>query len=200
MFELPNSQRQIAAVISALSLFAIGFIGLGFAWWAALIAAALVYAAMLRIVSSQSSPDRRMTADGADDIALLEARGALQQAAARFRRIAISGPGPDRPKFQRIAELLDVIDGHHKTDPKDLRHTTRFIRHDLGRMIESAEQYSDLAARTGSDQEQRLEPLRDMIAGFIPALEKIDRACLENDFMELEVQLEVLSDQLRYSR
>ena len=39
----------------------------------------------------------------------------------------------------------------------------------------------------------RLEPLKKRMEAFVPALEKIDAACLENDFPALESQVEALA-------
>lgn len=95
-----------------------------------------------------------------------------------------------------MAGLFEAIRGHHTRDPRDYRHTRRFIRHEMPRIVDTAEAYLDLDGKASGRNRDRVEALGARIRGFTPVLEKIDQACLENDFLALEVQVDVLGEQL----
>jgi hypothetical protein len=68
-------------------------------------------------------------------------------------------------------------------------------------MVAAVAGYVDLARRArpaagDPAQEERLAGISRRLAGFLPALERIDRACLEDDLMALEISVEVLDEQL----
>jgi hypothetical protein len=94
-----------------------------------------------------------------------------------------------------MADLLGRIRDHHASDPNDLRLTRRFLRAYLPRMLDSAEAYVDLAARADAGA-GRLAAVGGRVRGFVPALERIERACVENDMTALEVEVEVLGEQI----
>jgi hypothetical protein len=56
--------------------------------------------------------------------------------------------------------------------------------------------YVRLAAQAGPDQKDRLAAISTQLEEFVPVLEKIDRACLDNDITALEINVEVLNEQL----
>jgi hypothetical protein len=72
-------------------------------------------------------------------------------------------------------------------------------------MVAAVAGYVDLARRAGPgrdpdarrpDSEDRLAEVSRRLRGFVPALEKIDRACVEDDLLALEISVEVLDEQL----
>lgn len=121
---------------------------------------------------------------------------ALPNASARMRRLAMGAIGDDKSEFTNIAQLLEATRGHHTTDPRDFRHTRQFIRHDLPRIVETAESYVDLKKKASGHNLERVDALGQRIRSFTPVLQKIDQVCLENDFLTLEVQVDVLGEQL----
>jgi len=183
--ELPETQRQVVAGGAASLVFLGSFFGLSLVWWLSVVLALAVFAAVLLIVGR-----RKTRAD------LNQAIDALTGASARMRRLAMGARGADRQHFTRMAELFEAIRGHHQEDPRDYRHTRRFIRHDLPRIVDTAEKYVDLARKATGENRERVATLGERIRSFTPVLEKIDQACLENDFMMLEVQVDVLGHQL----
>lgn len=197
---LADGPRQVVAGLAAAAGFLGLFFGLGLAWWLALLGGLAVWAAGLLIVERRAPPAEVMVADGVSQAEFAEAINLLTGGAARVRRLVPRATGPDRALFSRMAELLEAIRGHHVADPGDYRITRRFLRHDLGRMIESAETYVDLAGRSSGVGEERLAGLAERIHGYVPVLEKVDQACLDNDLTALEVQVEVLSEQLARNR
>ena len=81
-------------------------------------------------------------------------------------------------------------------NPDHVRLTAKFRRHVVGRMVGSVKSYVELARRAGRDQKARLAAISTQLEEFVPVLEKIDRACLENDLTALEINVEVLNEQL----
>lgn len=187
--------RQALAGTAAAGAFLGLYAGAALAWWAAVLAGLAVYSAVLLIVEAER-PAAPALASGVTDAELREAIDRLTDAAARVRAAALKARGPEKTTFRRLAELLEAIRGHHIADRRDFRHTRPFIRTQLERMVGAIEGYVDLDARARGANRERLEDVRERIEGFVPALEKIDQACLENDFVALEVQVEVLGEQL----
>jgi len=194
--ELPETQRQVVAGGAASLVFLGSFFGLSLVWWLSVVLALAVFAAVLLIVGRRKPPAEEYVADGVTRADLNQAIDALTGASARMRRLAMGARGADRQHFTRMAELFEAIRGHHQEDPRDYRHTRRFIRHDLPRIVDTAEKYVDLARKATGENRERVATLGERIRSFTPVLEKIDQACLENDFMMLEVQVDVLGHQL----
>ncbi len=124
----------------------------------------------------------------------------LDHAAKRLERLARRAPAPDRPLFRRMAELMRQIQEHHRLNPSHASLTAKFRKHVVGRMVESVYNYVELATRSGQDQKDRLAAISTQLEEFVPVLEKIDQACLDNDLMALEINVEVLNVQLNRRR
>ena len=194
---LPDPLRHLAAGLAAAAAYLILFFSLSLVLWAAIAGALTVYAATLLLVRRRPPPAERMLAEDVSEADLNIAVAALIKASDAIEALEDRDPpARDRGIFRRMAAALRRIARHHQQDPRDLRHTRRFLRHDLPRMVETAEAYVDLAGRAGGAEAARLSDLSKRIHGFAPVLDRIERACLENDFMRLEVEAEVLSEQL----
>lgn len=139
-----------------------------------------------------SRKSRKQVADTDEDRAIVE----LDEAAAELASLAQKAPLPDRPLFRRLAELMGQIRDRHRMNPDHVRLTAKFRRHVVGRMVGSVKSYVELARRAGRDQKTRLAAISTQLEEFVPVLEKIDRACLENDLTALEINVEVLNEQL----
>lgn len=124
----------------------------------------------------------------------------LEQAADRMNVLAKRASAADEPLFTHMAGLLRRIRDHHEANPDHAERTRRFRKHVVGRMIQSVSDYLDLSERAGTEQQDRLADVSNQLESFVPALEKIDRACVENDLTALEVNVEVLGDQIDRSR
>lgn len=116
--------------------------------------------------------------------------------AQRLRTFVHQAPPSDGPLFERMAGLLDLIREHHAANPGHVTLTRTFIRHTLKRMLDSVSDYIDLAGRSGPDQQERLAEISRGFEEYVPVLEKIDKACLDNDLTALEINVEVLNEQL----
>lgn len=196
MIALPETLRQLFAGLAAAGAFLALFFGMGLVAWAAGIGALLVFVAALLIIERRKPAAERMLVDGVSEADLAAALQAFQASADRLRVLEAAAPSAERGVFESMATVLERIRAHHQQDPRDLKHTRRFLRHDLPRLVESAEGYVELAGRSGPGEAARLQTLGERIRGYGPALEKIERACLDNDFMRLDVETDVLSGQL----
>lgn len=116
--------------------------------------------------------------------------------ARRLRRETPRAPVGDRRVIGQMADLIDRIREHHEDNPGHVTQTRRFIRQTLGRMVQAVIDYVSLAERAGPEQHDRLREISAEIAAFVPALEGIDRACLQNDLDALQVSVEVLNHQM----
>ena len=195
---LAETYRQIVAGSAGASMFLFAYFGLTLTSWLAVSLGLLSYLALTLLIRPAVPAGDRMVADGVTAADLQTSLTALSEAAGRLRALEERAPSEDAGVFAHMAEILTRIGSHHSRDPRDLRHTRRFIRHDLPRLVETSEGYVDLAARSGAGARDRLAQLAARIRGFAPALDRIDQACLENDFMALEVEAEVLSEQLKH--
>lgn len=195
---LDETPRQLIVGAGAGLAFMAAYFGLSFTLWAALGVGCLVLLALLLLIRRAPPATERMIVEGVSAADLDTALTTLRISAQRLRGLEGEAPAPDAPIFVEMAGLLERISAHHAEDPRDLRHTRGFLRRDLPRLIEVSETYVELSNRANTESQQRLAQLSERIHGFKPVLEKIETACLENDFMKLEVETEVLSDQLKY--
>lgn len=193
---MSDSLRHLTAGVASAAAYLALFFGLSVVWWAALAAALIAYLGAFLAAPRRTPADERMLTADVSEADLEAALQAFSAASAQLGRLSKRAPAADRSVLARMSETLTRIAAHHRSDPRDLRHTRRFLRHDLPRIVETASGYVDLAARARPEDAGRLGELARMIAGWAPALARIEQACLENDFMALEVEAEVLSDQL----
>ena len=120
----------------------------------------------------------------------------LDRAARRLGDLARRAPIPDRPLFERMADLVGSIRDHHRLNPAHAEFTKKFRKHVIGRMVEAVYKYVELAGRAGRKKKDRLAAISTQLEAFVPVLERIDGACLDNDLMALEINVEVLNEQL----
>src|SRR5690606_30606399 len=133
----------------------------------------------------------------ADYEAAVEALGA---AGRELRALAVDAPPGDMALIRSMADQVEAIRAHHEANPAHVPRTRTFVRHTLPRMVAAVAGYVDLAGRAGPEGNERLAKVRRRLEGFVPVLERIDRACVENDLMALEISVEVLDEQLGRDR
>lgn len=189
-------RRQVLAGLAGAIVFLGLYFGVALAWWAALFAGLAVYTAIMLLIETPPAAQALEGLDTQNEEELRAAINLLTDAASRLRRAALKARGPEKQTFKRMAELIEAIRGHHLADERDFRHTRGFINITLDRMVGSVEGFVDLDGKARGENRQRLDTLRERIEGFVPVLERVDQACLENDFLALEVEVEVLGDQL----
>lgn len=102
--------------------------------------------------------------------------------------------------FQEAADLIQRIRDHLHGNPTHLRVIERFSRHALAHLLRMVTDYADLKRRSLPEHHSRLAVILEMMEAILPALRRIDRACIENDLAELEVSVEVMAEQVGRSR
>ena len=191
--QMSRLNRLLVAGMAAAGMFLGADVGLLLVWWLAGLLSLGVFVA-LRLIIADRPPAVGAWSTEAD---LQVGIDALTAAPAQMLQLATRASEIDRAEFKKMAALFDAIRTHHSSDPKDYRHTRRFIRHDLPRIVDTSAKYLDLSDKASGDNRARADALGQRIRGFTPVLEKIDQACLDNDFLAPEVQVEVLSEQLK---
>ncbi|MGF1554328.1 MAG: hypothetical protein ACFBWO_17765 [Paracoccaceae bacterium] len=184
---LPETPRQILAGGAAAAAFLAAFLEAALVWWLALAIGLAVWAGVLLAVETppETAPPRDETA---------EARAAVAEAAGRFREAARTHEGADAEAFARMAGSLDALAAHYAEDPSGVRRTRRFVIAELPLLVETLERYGALKARARGANAERLRAMAEGLHAYVPVLERLDQACLENDFVEFEVQLGVLAE------
>ena len=195
--QLSDGPRQIIAALIASGAFLALFFPASLVWWAALGLAGVVYFALLLLIPRRPALAEVMVSDqvSAQDIA--RATAALTAAITRLDAAAKAAPKDntlDLPDLSRhLASIRDLI----KADPRDYRQTRQFINYFLPMIVTTVESYIALAKLAQGDNAARLAELGSTIKGFVPVVQKIDQACIENDFAALEAQVSALQFQLK---
>ena len=167
---------------------------------------------------SQTAPEHLEAAlpDGVRREDLRAVLDGLAEAGRELDALAAEAPAADADAIRRMAALVEAIRAHHEASPGHVPRTRSFVRHTLPRMVEAVGAYVDVARRAGPAagdparpdpgrpdrgrpdpaRADRLAEVSRRIRGFVPALEKIDRACVEDDLLALEISVEVLDEQL----
>ena len=187
--------QKAVALIAALGVFLGMVFGLRMVNVSSLLVPAIVWLGFFLVFyrpTPKDSPQDKARPENETDQAVLD----LDQAADQMQALARRAGAADSPLFARMADLLGTIRDHHTANPDHAARTRRFRKHVIGRMIQSVSDYLDLSERAGSAQQDRLADVSRQLEAFVPALEKIDRACLENDLTALEINVEVLGDQI----
>ena len=194
---LSDGFRQIVVAIFASGTFLILFLGAGLVWWAALGLAVVEYFALLLVIPRRKPLDEVMLSDrvSAQDVA--RAAQALTTAAARLKTSAEGAPKGDQGDLAQMSDHVLSIRDLVKADPNDYRTARRFIDFYLPQIVETVEAYVGLARLARGGNEARLADLSAQIKSFGPVVEKINQACIDNDFAALEAQVSALGFQMK---
>ncbi|MEO0912828.1 MAG: 5-bromo-4-chloroindolyl phosphate hydrolysis family protein [Pseudomonadota bacterium] len=194
---LPEGARQIVAgMVSALAFLGL-FFGLTLVWWAAFGLSALIFLAVLLIVRRKPGDDEIVVSGRTTEADIREAGRLMERASERLAAAEMRMPEADRSTVSAMVDHIGSIRAQILSDPEDYRRARRFITFYLGHMVETVERYTDLSEKSRGRHQERLAPLSAQIEAFLPALERIDAACLENDFTALESQMEALAVQMK---
>ncbi len=162
----------------------------------ALIFAAGAVAGAVLAYGSELSPSRaeELSADQADARAMAEAARAKLQRLARAR-YRIQGAPELGARLDGVKAWIEKILGLIEEDPRDLRRARKFLVVYLDGACEVAEKYVDLQDKgQAASFKPRLEELLD-------EMERVSAEqhakLLQNDALDLDVQLEVLSERLK---
>lgn len=193
---LADGTRQILAGLASSAAFLALFWGLKLVWWASLLLALVVYGAVLLIIPRKPELNEIALGHGTTEADLAAAGMVMDHALARLDATTRALPAPDAEIVAQLSARVRSIRDQVSSDAQDYRRARRFISSYLGNMVETVEGYAALTRKAGGRHEERLKPMSDRIQAYLPALEKIDTACLENDFAALEAQMKALSYQM----
>lgn len=192
---------HVKAGLAALAVLLVFFVGLRWRGMFPVIAAGVTYMGLLWAMRPERAPPRREPLpDGVSREDYEAAVEALAAAERDLRMLAGAAPREEAPAVRRMGELVGAIRRHHEANPAHVLRTRAFVRHTLGRMVAAVAGYVDLAQRAGPERDERLGEVARRIEGFVPVLERLDQACIDNDLMALEISVEVLDEQLGRDR
>ena len=194
---LPDGPRQILAAVLACAAFLALFLAADMVWWLALGLAAVVYGALLLLIPRRRPLTEVMLSDKVSAQDIIRATDALTNAAFRLNEAAKQAPAADQTDLADMSKHLSSIRELIKSDPRDYIQTKQFISYFLPLIVTTVESYVGLAKLSKGENAARLAELGSLIKGFVPVVQKIDQACLENDFAALEAQVFALQFQLK---
>ena len=194
------SRANKAAAVAAGIVFVIGVGMLRLRGLPMLIAPGMVYLGTLAMLWPRPKRRKTVLPKGIRKDDFLRADEGLQSSIELLRDHARIGTFREAALFREIAELVERIRRHLHGNPAHLPVIQRFARHGLARLIQMVTDYADLKQRALPEHRGRLDAVLEHMERLIPALQKIDRACVENDLSALEISVEVLSEQADRSR
>ena len=195
--QISDGPRQIIAALLASTVFLALFFPAALVWWLALGLAAVVYFALLLLIPRRKPLNEVMLGDQVSAADIARATDALTNAAYRMNEAAKQAPAADKPGLLDMSKHLSSIRELIKADPKDYRQTKQFISYFLPLIVTTVESYVGLAKLADGKNADRVAELGTMIKGFVPVVQKIDQACIENDFVALESEISALQFQLK---
>lgn len=194
---LRDGPRQLLAAFLAFLGFLALYLAFNLVWWAALGLSVVIYGAMLLLIPRRPLLAEVMLSEQVTAQDIFHASTALNDAAARLNAAALQAPMADRDDLTAMARHLSSIRALIAADPRDYRTTRQFITYFLPLIVAAVESYVGLAKMAQSGNAEKLAELGQMVKGFGPVIQKIDQACLENDFSTLESEISALQFQLK---
>jgi hypothetical protein len=200
MLKLKELWRQIAAGALAALAFTAVYLVLDLVWWVALLAGFAVYAASLLLIERKPEDNEVYVYE---NLTRQDINAAVQQclAAAKTLRSASKANRIDANTaiaLEKMAQLVEEIGLNYQQDARDLKHSRNFSDNFLPKILGLVGDYVALSERTVSDASQeRLKHVGSTIRGYLPNVQTIHDACLENDFEKLELETSVLGDVMK---
>lgn len=202
MIKLKELWRQILAGLLAGGGFALAYIGLHLIWWVALIVGAAVYLAALLLIERAPEDHEVYVHSNITQQDVNDAVDYCNQAAKQLRQASRTKhiDGSVAHTFVQLSDHIEHIGANYEQDARDLKHSYSFIKMHLPKILAITEDYVSLSERTVSSQsQQRLAQIGHMIQDYLPPVQRIHDACLENDFEKLELETSVLGDVMKMS-
>lgn len=200
MFRVKELWRQVIAGVVAAGVFSAVYLGLNLVWWLALLVGVAVYVASLLLIERAPEDHEvyvyaNLTQEDVNAAVARCMRAAKElRAASQVQRLDAN----TAVALERIAQLVEEIGKNYQQDPRDLKHSRSFIKHYLPKIEELVKGYVDLSARAITEESRaRLTQVGSTIRGYLPHIQTIHNACLENDFEKLELETAVLGDVMK---
>ena len=196
---LPDGPRQIIAALASSGAFLVLYFGASLVWWLSLGLAFAIYFAFLLIVERRPPLDEIQLSERVSAADIEMAAIALKEAGVRLTNAAARAPETDRPAINDMARNVFSIRERIIEDPEDFRPARRFITIYLPKIVQTVESYAKLTGQATTGTAERVSGLGAQIRSFVPVIERINAACIENDLRLLEVEVEVLSGTLDHA-
>lgn len=194
------SRANKAAAVAAGIAFVIGMGVLRLRGVPMLVAPGMVYLGTLAMLWPRRKRQKTVLPKGVRKDDFLCVDEGLRSSIELLRDHARIGTFREASLFREVAELVERIRKHLHGNPAHLPVIRRFARHGLAWMIQMVTDYADLKQRALPEHRPRLDAVLANMENLIPSLQKIDRACLENDLDALEISVEVLTELADRSR
>lgn len=121
--------------------------------------------------------------------------GLLCGYAERLRICAENSEKPDSDRFWNMAGYIEGIAKHIRNDARDAAKLRIFITHYLKKIIEIIESWVVLNAHTADFDGS--EKILRQIADYEQLLKRAERACLLNDFRDIELSMSAFEQQIK---
>lgn len=116
--------------------------------------------------------------------------------AERLRGAAEETEQPHADVFWDMAECLERIRSEILSDQRDLAMISRFINYHSRRIVDLVEKFVVLHAKSRPEQAERLAGLASQVHGYRDVFQRVEKACIDNDFNDMEATMAALDVQL----
>lgn len=201
MLKLKELARQVVAGLLAAAAFTAVYLGVPLVWWAALLVGLAVYVASLLLIERAPESHEVYVFANLTQADVQAAAAHCQQAAQELRTASQARriDAETAVALEKMAQLIEAIGRNYLQDARDLKHSRSFAQHYLPKIQALVNDYVALSELTvsSSNAQTRLLQVGETIRGYLPHVQSIYDACLENDFEKLELETAVLGDVMR---
>jgi hypothetical protein len=194
--EFRDGPRNLFAFAVGAATFLLCFFGLSLVAWLAFALAVAAWGAVFLIVVRRPPDEEIIVAERVSLAEIAQAKAKLDAAHNRMTRLTTLANDQDRDMVAHLATSLDVLRSNIAEDPVDYRLGRRFITSYLDPMVDSFESYVNLTRKGATTDDPRVSKLRERLTVCGPALDRINRAYLDNDLDELGQEIAALSFQI----
>lgn len=116
--------------------------------------------------------------------------------AERLRACAEEIDQPHADVFWDMAESLERIRVEVMADQRDLALVSRFVSYHARRIVELIEKFVQLNAKARPEHAERLEQMAVHVHGYRDVFNRVEKACIDHDFNDMEATMAALDVQL----
>ncbi|MEP3843998.1 MAG: hypothetical protein ABJM43_01440 [Paracoccaceae bacterium] len=116
--------------------------------------------------------------------------------AERLRVTAEQIEQPHSEVFWEMAEHLEHLRTEVMSDSRDLAQARRFIYHHANVIVSLVEKFADLYEKSRPEHSDRLKEMAVQIHSYRDVFARVLRACVDNDFDDMEAAMVALDTQL----
>ncbi len=121
----------------------------------------------------------------------------LTEHAERLRAAAEEAGPPHADLFWDMAGCIERIRNEVQADERDRAMVRGFARHHARLIVELSERFVELKAKSRVEHADRLEKLAGQLHEYYAVFGRVEKACIDNDFDDLDATMEALDIQLK---